>query len=118
MEIKDHEIRELYVPNKLIFRNEVYEIIDINRKFTIKGYVIKTVDGKVDMVILNNPHPNANPRTGEFCIPSYLRSYTLNEKTLQFIESMLRCFNLDNCYFTPWSEIEYRRQRTNARNQK
>jgi hypothetical protein len=23
------------------------------------------------------------------------------------IESILRCFNLDNCYFTPWDEIEY-----------
>jgi hypothetical protein len=61
------------------------------------------------MVILNNPHPNANPKTGEFCIPSYLRDYTINEKTLQFTENMLRCFNLDNCYFTPWSEIEYRK---------
>lgn len=109
MEIKNNTIRDVYVPNRLIFRHEVYQIIDIVRKFTIREYIIKTVDNKIDMVILNNPHPNANPQTGEFCIPNYLRSYEINKQSLQFIENMLRCFNLDSCYFTPWSEIEYRR---------
>ena len=110
MKIEDHLIREVCGPYKLIFKNEIYEIINIDRKFIIKGFKIKTVDKKIDMVILKDPHPNANPRTGEFCIPESLRELPLNDSTLKMIKVMLCCFNLDDCYFTPWDEIEYRKQ--------
>lgn len=110
MEVENHKIGKVYVPNILIFRNRIYKIITIAPKFTIKGYIIKTVDNLIDMVILSNPHPNANPKSGDFCIPPYIRNLKLNEKSLGVIENMLRCFNLDDCYFTPWSEIKYRKQ--------
>jgi hypothetical protein len=110
MKIVDHEIRKVNIPYKLIFRNQLHEILDIDKKFIIKGFKVKTVDGKIDSVFLNNPHPNANPRTGEFCIPNSLRKLELNENTLKMIQTILCCFNLDDCYFTPWDEIEYRRQ--------
>jgi len=110
MKIKNHSIMEVYVPKKLIFKNEIYEILNISPKFIINGYKVKTVNGKIDIVTLPCPHPNANPRTGEFCIPSNLRDLDLNKNTIKMIESMLSCFNLDDCYFTPWDEIEYRKQ--------
>jgi len=110
MEIKDHRIRRVHVPHKLIFRNQLHEIIDLNKKFVIKEFIVKTVDNKIDKVILNNPHPNAEPRTGSFCIPNSLREHDLNQNTIKMIESMLCCFNLDDCYFTPWDEIKYRKQ--------
>jgi len=110
MVIKNHSIMEVYVPNKLIFKNEIHEILNLDSKFIIGGYKVKTVDGKIDMITLSCPHPNANPRTGEFCIPSNLRKLDLNSNTIKMIENMLCCFNLDDCYFTPWDEIEYRKQ--------
>ena len=110
MEIENHVVRDLHVPYKLIFRNQIHEIVKIDQKFYIQGYVIKTVDGKIDQVILNNPHPNADPRSGNFCIPNSLRKHDLNTNTIKMIESMLQCFNLDDCYFTPWDEIKYVKQ--------
>jgi len=109
MIIKSKKIMEVNVPNKLIFKRNIYEIMNIHRKFVIKGYEIKTVDEKIDTVTLNTPHPNANPRTGEFCIPNNMRNLKLNENSLKMIRTMLCCFNLDDCYFAPWDEIEYQK---------
>ena len=109
MKIKTRNIREVQVPSKLIFKNNIHEITNLDRKFIIKDFKIKTVDGKIDTVILNNPHPNANPKTGEFCIPHSLRKEEINQDSLNTIRTMLCCFNLDDCYFTPWDEIEYNR---------
>ena len=110
MEILNHKIEEYIKPRKLIFRNELYEITELAKKFEIVNFVVKTVNGKIDMVILNNPHPNAIPRTGEFCIPDNLRQHELTQNSRNMITSMLMCFNLDDCYFTPWDEIQYRKQ--------
>jgi len=110
MNIKTETIRNVHTPYKLIFRNQIHEILKLDPKFVIRGYKIQTVDGKIDNIFLNNPHPNADPGTGEFCIPNKLRELELNENTLKMISTMLCCFNLDDCYFTPWDEIEYRKQ--------
>lgn len=110
MIIKDYLIREAHTPFKLIYKNQIHEITSIDRKFVIKGYTIKTVNDKIDTVTIKNPHPNANPRTGEFCIPNSLRKLKLDENTLNMINLMLCCFNLDDCYFTPWDEIKYKKQ--------
>lgn len=110
MNIVNHIVREVYVPHKLLYRNQIHEIIDIDPKFVISGFVIKTVNDKIDQVLLKNPHPNANPKTGDFCIPSSLREHELSKNTIKMIENMLCCFNLDDCYFTPWDEIKYQKQ--------
>lgn len=109
MKIRTTTMREIHVPNKLIFKKQMHDITNINKKFIIRDYQIKTVDGKLDTVTLHNPHPNAEPDTGEFCIPHSIRSWEINKKSLDFIKIMICCFNLDDCYFTPWDEIEYKR---------
>lgn len=110
MEIINTKVGEFIIPRKLIFKNELFKITKISKKFEIKGYVVKTVNGKIDMVILSCPHPNAYPRTGEFCIPHGLRKHNFAENSNKMIISMLSCFNLDDCYFAPWDEIEYEKQ--------
>ena len=110
MEIKKHVVRKVHVPHKLIFKNQIYEITQLAKKFVIKEFSIKTVNGKIDQVTINCPHPNANPRTGDFCIPHSLRKHDLSKNTVTMIENMLCCFNLDDCYFTPWDEIQYEKQ--------
>jgi len=109
MKLKINKIYEFYIPSKLIFKNELYKITKLDKKFIIRGYTIKTIDNKISSIILNNPHPNASPRTGEFCIPQQFRAINLNKKTKGMIGLMLCHFNLDDCYFTPWNEIEYKR---------
>jgi hypothetical protein len=109
MKIKNHIVNDVCVPSKIIFKNELYQITNLHEKFIIKGYTVKTVNNMIDSVILSNPHPNANPKTGEFCLPYKLRSLKFNKKEKEMIVVMLCHFNLDDCYFTPWNEIEYRR---------
>lgn len=110
MKIRNKRMREVNVPYKLIFRNQIHEITDLHDKFILRDFTITTIDGKIDTVTVHNPHPNANPKTGEFCIPHSLRKLEVSENTLNMIRSMLCCFNLDDCYFTPWDEIEYKKQ--------
>jgi hypothetical protein len=109
MNIQNHIIRELYVPQRLIYRNQLFEIVNIAEKFIIKECIIKTVDGLIDTITINSPHPNAEPSTGIFCIPHSLRNHKINKNTLEIVRHMLCCFNLDDCYFTPWDEIEYKK---------
>jgi len=110
MEIKRVDIKDLIVPRRLIFRNELYKILNYPDKYVIKGYTVTLVDNKIDEVTIRDSHPNANPTNGEVCIPHLLREFQLNKDTKKMISEILSCFNLDNCYFTPWDEIQYRRQ--------
>jgi hypothetical protein len=109
MKIKESKVYDFYIPSKLIFKNKLYEMTKVDKKFIIRGYIVRTIDNQISSIILNNPHPNAHPRTGEFCISNSLRSLKFNKKTKGMIGLMLCHFNLDNCYFTPWNEIEYKR---------
>lgn len=110
MKILCHEINEYIKPRKIIFKSEIYTITKLAKKFEINSFHVKTVNGKIDTVILNNPHPNAIPKSGEFCIPHNLRKYELTNNSINMITNMLSCFNLDDCYFTPWDEIKYEKQ--------
>lgn len=107
LEIKDTIVRNVVVPDKLIYRNEIFKIIDIHPKFIIKGFIVKTVNGNLDIIKVSNPHPNVNPINKNLCIPNRLRTLPLTPNTIIMIETILRCFNLDDCYFTPWDEIQY-----------
>lgn len=110
IKIENKRISNIYVPYRLIFNNEIYQITNIHKKYVIKDLTIKTVNRKIEAIELESPHPNSNPRNGEFCIPDHLRNFEVNEKSIKMIELMICCFNLDDCYFTPWDEIEYKKQ--------
>lgn len=97
-------------PKKIIFKHQIYEILDLPFKYIIKGYTIKLCDDKIEAIILNTQHPNADPQTNEFCIPNSLRKHKITKKSKAMINSILYCFNLDDCYFTPWNEITYEKQ--------
>lgn len=107
--IEEDRIRKVIKPEKLIYKRELYRIIDIPKKFTITEFVIKSVDGKLDNVFVPTPHPNVNPINKKLCIPNSMRSLDVTKNTIIMIENILNCFNLDNCYFTPWDEIQYRK---------
>lgn len=107
--IEDKRVRKVILPEKLIFKREVYRILNIPKKFMIDEFIIKSLDGKIENIIVPTPHPNVNPKTKKLCIPNSMRSLEVTNNTIEMIENILSCFNLDNCYFTPWDEIEYRK---------
>ena len=107
LDIKDTLVRKVIVPDKLIYRSEIFRIIDIHPKFIVKNFVVKTVNDKIDIIKVSNPHPNVNPTNKNLCIPHSMRTLPLTANTIVMIETILSCFNLDDCYFTPWDEIQY-----------
>lgn len=107
MNIKVVETKKIIVPKRMVYRRELYRIVDIDPKFVIRNYTIRLFDNKIESVFLDAPHPNSDPTTGEFCIPNELRELTLNSETREFIEHLFNVFNIDNCYFTPWGDINY-----------
>lgn len=107
MGIKNIEVKKVIVPRKMIYKNSLFRITDIDQKYIVRSYVVRTVDGKIDSVRLDSEHPNSDPDTNDFCIPFELKNLPLNERTREYIEHMINIFNIDNCYFTPWGEIEY-----------
>jgi hypothetical protein len=109
--IKDTLVRRVITPSKLIYRSEIYKIIDIHPKFIVKGFVVKTVNNRMDIITVSAPHPNVNPTTKHLCIPHRIRDLPLTDNTIIMIETILDCFNLDDCYFTPWDEIQYTKVR-------
>ncbi len=107
----DYKKINIYItPKKIIFKNQLYEILELPFKYNIRGYTIKLCNDKIEAILLDTPHPNVNPQTGELCIPNILRTHKITKESKAMIYSILFCFNLDDCYFTPWNEITYQKQ--------
>jgi len=106
MELTTVEVKTLLVPRYMIYKNELYNITNLDRKYVVKGYIVELIDGKIFNIILNGIHPNANPVNNDFCIPESLYDKKLTDEIKNNIENMIRTFNVDDCYFTPWGEIE------------
>lgn len=95
------------IPERIIFKRDLYKITNIDKKYIIKEYTIQTYKNGFEKLILKSPHPNAIPKTGEFCIPERLIGKPVDSKLKFIIETqLLVTYNLDNCYFTPWDELQ------------
>ncbi len=94
------------IPNRIIFKGQNKKIIRLSDKFTITSYNLHfTKDETLKKVVLNNPHPNSNPETNEFCLSFDLKGRKIDHTILPTIEVLLRTFNLDDCYFQPWQDF-------------
>ena len=110
MNLKKVEVQKPIGPKKIVHNGDVYRIIKYPKKYFIKGYKLTLIDGKIDNVHIDGAHPNAQPGTGKFCIPNELRKMDFNTNTKKLLETIISQYNLNNCYFTPWNEIQYRKQ--------
>lgn len=104
-----HNFDIILTPNKIKFNNTLYNIIQLHKKYVIKGFKIKTFNKTIDELILNTIHPNCNPKTFKFCLPNEVRKLKLNNNSIEILKLIMCCFNLDDCYFTPWDEIKYKK---------
>jgi hypothetical protein len=102
-------VSDIIIPSKAIYQNIQYELHDVPKEYVIFGYKIMTLDSIICSLRISSKHPNAD-KNGNFCLPLVLltKKYTKEMKTS--INSMLECFNLDNCYFTPYNVKLYRKE--------
>jgi hypothetical protein len=106
----DHKINTRIKPGRMKFRGDFYTLLDCSDRFIIKGYRVRERQGKIFSVWVRGHHPNANPKTKELCLPDNLRTLPFNEVSKKMIENQIYTYNLDDCYFTPWDEIVYKKQ--------
>lgn len=99
-------VRKIIVPSRIIYKRKLFKITYIKQKYVIRKYCIKTIRDKFISLYLDSLHPNADS-SGEFCVPYKITNITFKNNLKNILESMIYTFNLDDCYFKPWGEIEY-----------
>lgn len=103
-------VNRILVPSQMIYKKELYEICDIDNKYIIRKYKVLFDNKKIYEVFIDALHPNSNPSSGEFCIPNDLKQCDFDDISQSILENILITFNIDDCYFTPWGDIEYRKR--------
>lgn len=98
------------IPNLMIYKNEFYDIKTIDKELVINGYELVVRKNKLKKVYLNNPHPNCNPMSNEFCLPDDLADKELSSDLIEMIEYLIKIYNIDSCYFSPWDKITYQKR--------
>ncbi len=93
------------------FKGNVYDITSVDRDYIIREFDIIVEDMKIKRVILKDKHPNCNPETNEFCLPTEFEGMNLNPSVIPLIEGLLKIYNLENCFYSPWSKFRWRTRR-------
>lgn len=94
------EIEDVIIPDKAIYRHLLYDLI-VPHKYVIFGYKIITLNELILLVKLESTHPNCD-ENGNFCLPPLILNKKFTSNIKNTLNSMLGCFNLDNCYFIPY----------------
>ena len=87
MEKKILNFKKIIVPTRVVYQNSIRIITRINLDFVINGYSIYLdEESRLEKVIVNGKHPNSNPDTNEFCIPSSasINNDSLHKKLLTY----------------------------------
>jgi len=103
-------VNRILVPSQMIYKSELYRICDIKDKYIIRKYKVLIEDEKIYEAFIDAFHPNSDPSTGEFCIPNDLKQCNFDNICQSILENIFITFNIDDCYFTPWGDIEYRKR--------
>lgn len=107
--MKEYIINKKIIPERMIFNNKLYEITSIDPNYIIDKYIIRTTDGKNKLISikLDADHVNCDPITDLFCLSSNIQYKKLSMDLVKIIENLIRTYNLNNAYFSPWNFIEF-----------
>jgi hypothetical protein len=107
--MKDYIINKKIVPERMIYNNKIYKITYINSNYIIDKYSIRVTDGKEKLISikLDADHCNCDPITDIFCLSANVKYKKLSNDLIKIIENLIRTYNINNCYFTPFNFIEY-----------
>ncbi len=101
-------IHKKIIPERIIYQNKIYKITKINPNYIIDIYTLfLNKNNQLIEVKLDADHCNADPYTDLFCLSSNIKFKKLSGDLIKTIESLIRTYNLNNCYFSPWKFIEY-----------
>ncbi len=92
------------IPNRLIYKRHIIPMTLKDNRYIVRGIDIITLSDIVVGLQINGSHPNADSN-GMFCLPSFIKRQFDNNITTALI-CIIKTFNLDDCYFTPWDAIE------------
>ena len=107
--MKQYSITKKIIPERMIYKNKIYRIAKIDPNYIIDKYSIRVTDGKEKLISikLDADHCNADPHTDLFCLSNNIKFKKLSSDLIKIIEGLIRTYNLNNCYFTPFNFIEY-----------
>lgn len=99
-------VNETVVPDKLTFARQVFEI-EVPEKFWIRGFkIILDDNNKIEKVIVNGSHPNADPETCELCLSDQIIGKPFSEEVISEVYSCISVYNFNNSYFRIWDQIK------------
>jgi hypothetical protein len=104
--LKEIEVETSILPNKAFYQKRSREIVGLNSKCVIRKYKVVVDDNKIQKVLLNTKHPNCHPKTKEFCLPKSIIGKEFNRGNRKIIETILRQYNLDDCYYKNWADFK------------
>ena len=103
-----YHLKRTVIPDKVWYRNKIKKITEIEEHLVIREYdVITDVYNLIMKVFLKSSiHPNANPKTGEFCLDRDIRGLPYNKENIEKLEKDMKKFNLLNCYHVPYGSFK------------
>jgi len=108
--METHFIPRTIIPTRIIDRAGddvgLWKITKLAPDYIIKGYEITIENGKLIKVTFDAKHPNRDPDTSEYCIPEVLKRTVAGVEIIPQLELCMRTYQLENCYFLPWNDIE------------
>lgn len=107
---KEIKINQIIKPSLLIYRKELYSIINIKEKYIIDNYiVILNNDNELLNLKLSSLHPNAD-NDNYFCLSEELRFKKWNSSLKEIINNLLSTYNIDDCYFNPMCDLKLKKR--------
>jgi len=96
------------VPDRLIYQNNLYAIVEIDDDHIINKYeIFLDNEDRIMTIKIDADHPNADPVNDIFCLPEYIKNRYISKKLIKEIEVIIGTYNLNHPYFSPWHYIKY-----------
>jgi len=104
---ENYLVKRKIVPKRVFYRGRETEIEEIDDHLIIEKYRVVLIDDKIMKILLVDcRHPNADPYTGEYCLPYTLKGLKFTKENLKKIDKSLELYNLLNCYEIPYGHFK------------
>jgi len=98
------------IPTRMIKDKNVYEITYLHPQFIIHGFMVMTEQDLVRHITLFGYHPNRDPATSLYCLPTYKKGVKFDQKYYEMLLTNIKTYYLDDCFYTPpKNQIEYKK---------
>jgi hypothetical protein len=95
-------------PRTVKSKNKLYKI-DNSYGMTVKGFIVTTINNKIEVVNVLGYHPNAAPFSNHFVLPTNVMYKEFNKESYKLIKQLIEIFDFDRPhFFNPTSEIKVR----------